>query len=387
MKKGFQSRSLGASGVTEIRGELEAIWRAGVAAVEGKSAVQTALARMAPPAPDLIVAVGKAAASMARAALDHFGADAPCLVATKTDHAAEAGLPNGVEVIEASHPVPDAMSLKAGDRVLENVSAMQAGTHLLLLVSGGASSLVEVLEDGLTLDDLAAENERLLAAGLDIHAMNRRRKELSRIKGGKLLGAFQGARATVLVISDVEGDDVGVIGSGIGSAPPAPGFDYVGEVVASNAIARAAASREAERLGRRVLSSEETLYCDVTEAADRIAATLDDTAGIRIWGGEPTVVLPETPGEGGRNQALALGVAKRIAGRSGTWVLVAGTDGSDGPTRAAGGLVDGSTWRPEAAEHLARADSGPYLERQGALFVTGPTGTNVMDLAVAITEV
>ena len=158
-------------------------------------------------------------------------------------------------------------------------------------------------------------------------------------------------------------------------------------MVASNAIARAAASREAERLGRRVLSSEETLYCDVTDAADRIAATLDDTAGVRIWGGEPTVVLPETPGEGGRNQALALGVAKRIAGRSGTWVLVAGTDGSDGPTRAAGGLVDGSTWRPEAAEHLVQADSGPYLERQGALFVTGPTVTNVMDLAVAITEV
>jgi hydroxypyruvate reductase len=373
--------------MTEIKGELEAIWRAGVAAVEGKTAVATALSRMDLAQPDQIVAVGKAAASMARAALDHFGADTPCLVATKTDHAAEADLPSGVEVIEASHPVPDAMSLKAGARVLETVSGMKSGQHLLLLVSGGASSLVEVLDDGLTLDDLAAENERLLAAGLDIHAMNRRRKELSRVKGGKLLGAFSGDRATVLVISDVEGDDIGVIGSGIGAAPLSPAFEYTGEVVASNAIARAAAAKEAERLGRRVLSSKETLYCDVAEAADRIATDLDKTEGVRIWGGEPTVVLPDDPGEGGRNQALALRVAERIAGRSGTSVLVAGTDGSDGPTRAAGGLVDGSTWSPEAAQHLARADSGPYLDRRGALFVTGPTGTNVMDLAVAITEV
>lgn len=372
--------------MTDIKAELEAIWRAGVAAVQGEAAVRNALSETDIPAPDQIVAVGKAAASMARAALDHCGETTRCLVATKTDHAAEAGLPESVELIEASHPVPDDKSLHAGARVLATVSGMEPGSHLLLLVSGGASSLVEVLDEGLTLADLARENTRLLAAGLDIHAMNRRRKELSRIKGGKLLGAFRGARATVLAISDVEGDDIGVIGSGIGAPPAAPDFEYSGLVIASNAIARLAATREAERLGRPVLSSAETLYCDVAEAADRISRDLNTRPGVRIWGGEPTVVLPDNPGEGGRNQALALGVAKAIAGRAGTCVLVAGTDGSDGPTRAAGGLIDGKTWIPEAVHFLERADSGTFLAQRDALFVTGPTGTNVMDLAVAITE-
>ena len=332
--------------MTDIKAELEAIWHAGVAAVQGGAAVEAALADPSIAAPDCIVAVGKAAASMARAALDRYP-DVPCIVATKTDHAAGAGLPEGVEIIEASHPVPDAMSLAAGHRVLQTVSDMGAGSHLLLLASGGASSLVEVLEDGLTLEDLAAENARLLAAGLDIHAMNRRRKELSRIKGGKLLEAFRGARATVLAISDVEGDDIGVIGSGIGSAPASHGFVYESRIVASNAIARAAAAVEAKRRGYRVLSSDETLYCDVADAAGRIAKGLDGRPGVRIWGGEPTVILPDNPGQGGRNQALALRIAEQIADQNNVAVLVAGTDGSDGPTRAAGGLVNGATTVPQ----------------------------------------
>jgi hydroxypyruvate reductase len=175
-----------------------------------------------------------------------------------------------------------------------------------------------------------------------------------------------------------------VIGSGIGAAPATRGFAYEGRIVASNAIARAAAAAEARRLGLTVLSSEETLYCDVAEAAGRIAGALDGTPGLRIWGGEPVTVLPPDPGRGGRNQALALSVAKRIAGRGGLSVLVAGTDGSDGPTNAAGGLVDGATWGPGGAEALIAADSGTYLDARGALFVTGPTGTNVMDLALAL---
>jgi len=106
--------------------------------------------------------------------------------------------------------------------------------------------------------------------------------------------------------------------------------------------------------------------------------------GVLILGGEPTVVLPPNPGRGGRNQALALALAGEIAGIDGLTVLVAGTDGSDGPTQAAGGVVDGATWGPGAAEALERADSGTFLERRGGLVTTGPTGTNVMDLLVAI---
>ncbi len=363
---------------------LERVWWAGVRAVRGDEAVTVALGDLTGPAPDRIIAVGKAAASMARAATDRFGPDVPCLVITKYGHSEDAGLPPGTEIIESAHPVPDTASLQAGARLLEAVGGMTADSHLLLLVSGGASSLVEVLEGDLTLEDLARLNREMLAQGLDIHAMNARRKTISRIKGGKLLAEFPGARATVLAISDVEGDAMGVIGSGIGAAPATRGFAYEGRIVASNAIARAAAAAEARRLGLTVLSSEETLYCDVAEAAGRIAGALDGTPGLRIWGGEPVTVLPPDPGRGGRNQALALSVAERIAGRGGLSVLVAGTDGSDGPTNAAGGLVDGATWGPGGAEALIAADSGTYLDARGALFVTGPTGTNVMDLALAL---
>ena len=363
---------------------LEQIWWAAVRAVRGRESVAAALAADPIPRPDAIVAVGKAAASMARAAVDRFGAEVPCLVLTKYDHAAEADLPDHVEIHESAHPVPDAASLASGQRLLDAVSGMAAGSHLLLLVSGGASALVEVPEDGWTLETLAAENTRMLSAGLDIHAMNARRRAYSRIKGGRLLSAFPGDRVTSFAISDVEGDDLRVIGSGIGAAPDAHGFTFDARIVASNAIARSAAARAAEEAGLKVLSSEETLYADVNDAALGIAGGLDGQPGLRIWGGEPTTVLPENPGQGGRNQALALTVARHIAGRDGLSVLVAGTDGSDGPTTAAGGIVDGATWTADGADHLARADSGPFLAARGALFESGPTGTNVMDLALAL---
>ena len=366
------------------RAVLERLWWAGVEAVRGETAVRAALETQPVPPPDAIVAVGKAAASMAKAAVDTFGRDVPCLVLTKDGHAAGAGLPAAVELIESAHPVPDERSLAAGSRLLATVAGMREDSHLLLLVSGGASALVEVPEPGLTLEDLAAENERLLAQGLDIHAMNRRRRALSRIKGGRLLASFRGARVTTFAISDVEGDDLGVIGSGIGAARGDAGFEHDARIVASNAIARGAVARKARALGFPVLSSEETLYADVSVAAERVAALLDGARGLRIWGGESTTVLPETPGRGGRNQALALTLAGHIAGREGLTVLVAGTDGSDGPTAAAGGVVDGKTWGEGAEDHLARADSGTYLEAAGALFEIGPTGTNVMDLALAL---
>jgi len=110
--------------------------------------------------------------------------------------------------------------------------------------------------------------------------------------------------------------------------------------------------------------------------------------GVYIWGGEPTITLPARPGNGGRNQSLGLALAKEIAGTDKITILVAGTDGSDGPTQAAGAIVDGSTFRhaDEAQRALDAANAGDYLEEVGALFVTGPTGTNVMDLVIAIVE-
>ena len=362
---------------------VEQIWWAGVHAVRGAEAVLNALQHRPIAPPDRIVAVGKAAASMAAAASASFPG-VPCLVLTKYDHSAGAEFSGPVEIIESAHPVPDAESLRAGARLVEEISSLASDAHLLLLVSGGASALVEAPQAGLTLEDIARENARLLAAGLDIHAMNARRKELSRIKGGGLLAAFPGRRVTVFAISDVEGDEVGVIGSGIGLVPKGMSYESDTRIIASNAIARQAAADAARAMGLNVLSSEESLYADIAVAADQIANQLDGTPGIRIFGGEPTTVLPENPGEGGRNQALALHLARRISGRSGLTALIAGTDGSDGPTGAAGGCVTGETWTPEASDHLARADSGPFLRRRGALYTTGPTGTNVMDLAIVL---
>lgn len=357
-----------------------ALWQAGVNAVDGYTATETALEDIA--APDRILAVGKAAGAMARAALARFPG-VPTLVVTKDGHGD--GLPERVELIEAAHPVPDARSLRGGRALREAVEAMAPGSDLLLLVSGGASALAEDPVEGKTLEDLAALNRQLLAQGLDIAAMNAERRKLSRIKGGGLLSHFRGAKVRVLAISDVPGDDLAVIGSGIGAAPPAPAFDYSAEIVASNAIARAAAAAEARARGIDVLAEEEALHDDLEVLAARIGARIRAMgAGAMILGGEPTVVLPDNPGRGGRNQALALALAREIAGTEGITLVVGGTDGTDGPTEAAGGIVDGTTWGPGAEAALTAADSGSYLEAHEALLTTGPTGTNVMDLLIAL---
>ncbi|WP_120636140.1 glycerate kinase [Ruegeria sp. EL01] len=356
------------------------LWRAGVAAVDGYTATQTALSGVSKP--DRILAVGKPAAAMARAALDHFGT-VPTLVVTKDDHGRD--LPDGVEVIEASHPVPDERSLAGGRALRLAVGAMQPGSHLLLLVSGGASSLAEDLLPGNSLEDLEALNRKLLSEGLDITAMNAKRRALSRVKGGGLLSHFAGEKVTVLAISDVPGDDLHVIGSGIGALPETYAFEATARIIASNAHARTAATEAAHAAGLPVHADEEALHDDYLSVSAKLGQRLRQMEpGVMVFGGEPTVVLPENPGQGGRNQALALALGREISGLSGITVVVGGTDGTDGPTNAAGGIVDGSTWTKEAEIALENADSGSYLDKADALLVTGPTGTNVMDLVVAI---
>ena len=362
--------------------QARAIWQAGVDAVGGYAATEQALSTT--PQPDRILAVGKAAAAMAQAALDRFPGT-PCLVVTKDGHGA--GLPAEVELIEAAHPVPDARSLAGGRALRTAVQSMAADSTLLLLVSGGASSLAEDLAKGHGLDDLTALNTRLLAEGLDITAMNAERRKISRVKGGNLLAGFTGRQVDVLAISDVPGDDLMVIGSGIGAVPDHPGFDAHARIIASNAHAREAAAGKAQEMRLPVIANDEALHDDLPALATKIGEQLRAMPkGVLVLGGEPTVVLPENPGQGGRNQALALALAKEIAGQADLTVLVGGTDGTDGPTQAAGGIVDGATWTDTAEAHLRAADSGPYLARHDALLTTGPTGTNVMDLLIAIRD-
>lgn len=358
--------------------DLLTLWQAGVDAVRGDIAVGRALRSAPIDAPDRIIAVGKAAVAMARPACDMWP-DCPALIVTKYDHGADA--PSHAHVIEAAHPVPDAASLAAGAALQEGIASCDAGAHVLMLVSGGASSLCEALPEGMTLENLQDQTQAQLASGATIGEMNAKRRALSLIKGGKLLASFGGARVTTLALSDVEGDGLEVIGSGIGAAPVEHSFAFEARIVASNAIAREAV---AEASPVPVIVNDEMLYDNVTSLAPALGQILRDGApGLYIFGGEPVVTLPDNPGRGGRNMALGLSLAREIAGMDNLRVLVAGTDGTDGPTDAAGALVDGSTWDATGTDALDTADAYPWLEARGALVKTGPTGTNVMDLVVA----
>ena len=361
--------------------DLMQLWQTGVDAVRGDTAVERAIANGLVPRPDRIVAVGKAAVAMARPACEAWP-DVPCLVVTKYNHGADA--PASADVIEAAHPVPDAASLAGGRALQRAVADCGPDTHLLMLVSGGASALAEVPQDGMTLDALIDSTNALLASGATIGAMNRHRTARSQIKGGKLLAGFKGARVTTLALSDVEGDALATIGSGIGDAPDERGFDFHPHIVASNTIARDAVAAASPL---PVTPNAESLYGDIADLVPKISAQLASAPpGVFILGGEPVVVLPDTPGKGGRNMALALGLAREIAGTDGLRILVAGTDGTDGPTDAAGALVDGQTWKDSGAAALEQANAYPWLDAHGALIKTGPTGTNVADLLIAIKD-
>ncbi len=368
---------------------LETIWRAGVDRVNGYRAVREALSHGRGEGITHIAAVGKAASPMMRAALETCGTNLAALVVTKHGHG-EVGLSNhpALTVIEAGHPVPDEKSLEAGSALIDFVAGAGENARLLLLVSGGASALAESLPGDMTLEDLQAMTEEMLSQGLDIHRINARRKEISGVKGGKLLARFGGKSALVLLISDVEGDDIAVIGSGTGMVPASrQADDMETHIIASNALAREACTQAADGLGLEVIVSSENLYGDVYDVAADLARTVKSGApGLYIFGGEPTVKLPDEPGEGGRNQALAVAFAREIAGERNIHALAAGTDGSDGPTGSAGGYVTAEDWQRFAggAAALEAADSGSWLKKTGGLFVTGPTGTNVMDLMAVL---
>lgn len=369
------------------------LWWTGVRAVNGYTAVQRALAanaeRLAPRTRRVeVLAVGKAAASMTRGALEHLPVGTQGMVVTKRDHAGALleDYPQ-LEVIEAGHPIPDAQSLFAGQRLYERVRALPTDAHLLLLVSGGASALAERLPPGLSLRDWQRKTEQLVASGFDIGEINRQRSKLSLIKSGRLLKSFRGASVAVLAISDVEGDSHSVIGSGLGD-PLHLGCPIAAQTVAANATAREAIVQAAKAQGLAVQDNSESLYGDIYDVARRLANTLLQRGpGLFVWGGEPTVTLPENPGNGGRNQALALAVARELHGSDRPLeLLVAGTDGTDGPTSAAGGwLRDPSSYSLEDLDAaLLRADAGTLLGERNELFVSGPTDTNVMDLALCL---
>lgn len=384
---------------------------AGVARANPAAAVSAALAGR--PAPDVLLALGKAAIPMARAALAAYP-DVPALVVTNPENAAE--LP-GAEVLLGGHPVPDTGSLRAGADLLDRAAALGSGERLLVLISGGGSALAVAPVEGVTLADKAEMSRLLLGAGLDIRAMNLVRQNLSRLKGGGLARAAAPATVTALILSDVVGDDLAAIASGPTVQPqggPCAARALLQEAGLWDRVpesCRAALDRddpppvppsEALLIGSNGLSVEAMaqaagpgaraepipLEGDVAEAAEIVAAATRSGPGLTLWGGETTVVL-RGDGRGGRNQELALRVALALRDLGAPFAFLSGgTDGRDGPTDAAGAIVDDGTLDRiaaaglDVADHLARNDSYPALRAAGDLLMTGGTGTNVADLQI-----
>ena len=394
------------------------IYAAALQAVDGRRVVRDYLQHHPVYSEVNLIAIGKAAASMTRGALDVLDADIRrALIITKNGHC-DPSL--SFECLQSGHPVPDGNSLIAGERLLRFVTSVPAGTIPLFLISGGSSSLVEVASKGVGLDELSRVNSWLLGSGLDIAAMNAVRKRISCIKGGRLAKYLCGRRVLNLMISDVVGDDPATIGSGLltpdseqnllpweklprwlqelcrreAAAPEADAscFRSVESVVlANNRQATEAAAMAGSAAGLPVYRSTDLFHNDALQLGKQFARqVLEGPSGLYIWGGESTVTLPPSPGRGGRNQSLALAAAQVLAGNDAIFFLAAGTDGTDGPTESAGALVDGGTvirGRCEgldAGECLSRADAGTFLEASGDLICTGPTGTNVMDLVLSL---
>jgi glycerate-2-kinase len=378
-----------------------------------------------------VIAVGKAAEGM----LDAWLAGGPVARALLIVPHAPRRVLHGVDLVVASHPVPDARSADAAERALALARSTNPGDQLIVLLSGGTSSLLALPAPPCTLDDKIAVSRLLLRAGVGIEAMNTVRRWLSAVKGGRLAAAAQGEVLT-LAISDVvdAGDrEAATIGSGPTladrsspdearailerawpavdewpervrrrlSAPVAELRQEVAQtrptpfhIIGSRQTAMHAAADRARALGYRVRVHETPVVGEARDAAHALAQILLDDDGhgsvCHVWSGETTVTV-RGAGRGGRNQELALAASVRLEGCTRPWLLASlGTDGVDGPTAAAGAIVDPSTagrardLRLDVAAALAANDSAPVFEALGDAIVTGPTGTNVGDLQVAL---
>ncbi len=423
------------------------IYRAALAAVEGGRVVSRALRRRGDrlyvgerSLPDGLVvdllAAGKAATPMARAAEATLGDRLRRgLVVTKAGHG---GSLRRCRLLEAGHPIPDESSERAGRSWLEEAGRGPEERVLLVLLSGGASALLTCPLPGLRLAELARTTDILLRAGASIDELNAVRKHLTAVAGGRAAARSRARQIELLALSDVPGDRFETIGSGPFSADPTsyhdawqvvasrgvladlpdavathlrrgvagqvpetpkpgdPGFDHVTEtLVGTLREALEAAACEATARGFRAVQLRQRLAGEARVVGRRLAALARSVHSEKqvclIAGGETTVTV-HGDGTGGRCQELALAAAIEGENQTTFALLAAGTDGSDGPTPAAGAWVDGATVErgrrvgADARGALARNDSHAYFRREGHLLDTGPTGTNVTDLVLIAVE-
>lgn len=413
---------------SSLKTEAIEIFKEAVAAVLPDKAVRRALAgREKPSGRRLLVAVGKAAWQMAASASDALGQEVDGgVVITKYGHAR--GEIPGVRIFEAGHPIPDENTYIATEAALELTSALLPGDEVIFLVSGGGSALFEKPGEGISGEDVARLSKELLESGASINEINTLRKRFSRVKGGRFAAHCAPARIFQIVLSDVLGDRLDSIASGP-ACEDASGPEEAAAVAAryklrlpphmrpfleigtpkkvrnvETAITGSvrelcrAAAEACERRGYKPYLLTTTLDCEARDAGRFVASLARElhagTSAFKppcavILGGE-TVVRLRGAGRGGRNQELALAAAEGIRGLPNIAVLSGGSDGTDGPTDAAGGVADGSTWDEivrtgaDPAKLLEENDSYSALGSVGSLIVTGPTGTNVNDIMLLL---
>ncbi len=404
-----------------LRANAEKIVRGAIQAVQPDAAVKRALSAFQPLAGrTILVAVGKAAFHMAKAAAEVLPGIDSGIVITKYGHV-EGEIP-GVSCFEAGHPVPDEKGFAATREVLALTENLDADDTVVFLLSGGGSALFE--EPLISGQELADITNQLLASGASIQEMNTIRKRLSGVKGGRFAKHCAPARVFSIVLSDIVGDPLDMIASG----PACPDSTTCADAVQvvqkyglklSNEAMQAlqketpktlsnvdtqitgsvrelcgAAAKEAEALGYEACILTDSLTSEAREAGRFFGSVLKTHAadGKRlafIAGGE-TVVHLTGKGLGGRNQELALSAAPEIDGLSNTALVSVGSDGTDGPTDAAGGYADGETMQALAAKGLSvdavlqENDAYHGLQAVDGLVITGPTGTNVNDVAVGL---
>ncbi len=385
-----------------------------------------------------LFATGKASVAMARAALDSHAIENGVLTCVP-EHAENSDLPINIEVMPADHPLPTDRNLTAARRVESFMTNLGECNTLLALISGGGSAHLCSPVEGITLEDLRTVTNAMLRSGATINELNAVRKHCERLKGGHLARLACPATVHCLVISDVIGDRLDTISSGPfapdestyahalaalqrcntsdlvppirdhllrGSRgdidetpkPRDPCFKHVtAQIIASNRTAVDGAAAEATRLGFKAIHVRHAHTGAASDLGREIAHMAmqyqsehpDDPAAIVI-GGETTVDVQGASGVGGRNQEVSLAAAIEIEGADGVTILSFGTDGIDGPTDAAGGIVDGNTASRmrqagiDPLDALARHDSYTALAAADALIKAGPTGTNVNDIALAL---
>lgn len=344
-----------------------------------------------------VLAVGKAARRMTTALgnLIEERIDAGIIV-SKTSFLPDE-FPAKYTCFVGSHPVPTGASVAAGEAVLAFAETLNGKDLLIVLLSGGGSSLLVAPAEGESLESIQALNRSLLASGATINEMNAERKKVDRVKGGGVARAVHGARIVNLVLSDVIGNDLKTIASGPTILAPGDGGERIESLIVGDVkTAMDAAAKSARAFGFETRVLDEPIVGEAREVgrnfAERIAALrAERDPGSRplllIQGGESTVTIAsDSQGCGGRNQETALGAVETLAGVPGIAVVSFATDGEDGPTDAAGAIVDGNTFEAgrlaglDVHEMLARHDAYAYFDAIGALIRTGSTGSNVNDL-------